>query len=769
MEMRGIATRRLAVGLAASFVVVCTAQCSKATPTSMEEQTPSIPSLVVVSSGSRVDTIGSYDLGAPLVIEVRQADGRPAVGATVELLTQVVSVNREGRIELRPNLLLGTAGHYPGHGQLSIEADGLGRVEAVVVFGDGAGDPGLTVRVPGLGLDTVIPFTVLPGRTTLLMATPSDTVLYVGAVAPYGAYGVDRAWNRTQDIVSVTSLDPAVATFSGQAVTGLAPGRVRTELRWGSLVDTASLSIVPEGTLAVFRDRYNSGDSSGIVLLELDLHRVQPLDVTVGGSAFQGLASWSPDGDHLVERDAQAQVLHILRLDGTKTPILSLPYPDHMIEQSHPRYTADGTWIYFSAWFGYWNETQIWRMHPDGTEAAQVVGQSRSRGYHDRYPSPSRDGSRVVFETSLGEHTLRFVDPATDIEQVTNVHGISPRWSPATDQIAFLDLDSHLMVSPSSLTTPRMVVTDGTRYSPWIDWSPDGQWLVATVLRNSGKTGGGIEVINVATGERIPVPGTNAFLYPASLVIEDARKVAAPAWSADGGTLAWGTLGSLMTATGPVVTTILHDATINGPSLPRFSPDGRWIYFNGKSMNGSSVSNSVLFRIDLGDRTVEELTPTGDVDDSAPDVSPDGTMIAFGSTRWTPYPYQSMVRLLDPSTLVVTDLGVRGTRPRWSPDGQWLAYVVAGAGWRPNPVGREFGAGPLAIVRPGGTDRRVIHTGLKTFHPGIDWSPDGKYLIASNSMSQMDIVVVETGEIIPLTFLRGEGVDIYHPDWKPPA
>ncbi|HKJ03295.1 MAG TPA: hypothetical protein VJ997_12595 [Longimicrobiales bacterium] len=254
-----------------------------------------------------------------------------------------------------------------------------------------------------------------------------------------------------------------------------------------------------------------------------------------------------------------------------------------------------------------------------------------------------------------------------------------------------------------------------------------------------------------------------------TLVIEDARKVAAPAWSADGGTLAWGTLGSLMTATGPVVTTILHDATINGPSLPRFSPDGRWIYFNGKSMNGSSVSNSVLFRIDLGDRTVEELTPTGDVDDSAPDVSPDGTMIAFGSTRWTPYPYQSMVRLLDPSTLVVTDLGVRGTRPRWSPDGQWLAYVVAGAGWRPNPVGREFGAGPLAIVRPGGTDRRVIHTGLKTFHPGIDWSPDGKYLIASNSMSQMDIVVVETGEIIPLTFLRGEGVDIYHPDWKPPA
>jgi hypothetical protein len=71
--------------------------------------------------------------------------------------------------------------------------------------------------------------------------------------------------------------------------------------------------------------------------------------------------------------------------------------------------------------------------------------------------------------------------------------------------------------------------------------------------------------------------------------------------------------------------------------------------------------------------------------------------------------------------------------------------------------------GPLTLMRPDGSDRVAIPTGNIGFDPGFAWSPDGKYIVAHASTGLLAVVVVATGEVLPLPFSAG----LYLPDWKP--
>jgi serine/threonine protein kinase/Tol biopolymer transport system component len=103
------------------------------------------------------------------------------------------------------------------------------------------------------------------------------------------------------------------------------------------------------------------------------------------------------------------------------------------------------------------------------------------------------------------------------------------------------------------------------------------------------------------------------------------------------------------------------------------------------------------------------------VDDSEPSFSPAGTTIAFHSTRDGGGVY------------VVPSLGGtprriagQGRRPRFSPDGQWLAYWVGEEG--------VFSRNKVYIVpAQGGQPRQLASTFLSAFYPV--WSPDSKYLL----------------------------------------
>ncbi len=117
--------------------------------------------------------------------------------------------------------------------------------------------------------------------------------------------------------------------------------------------------------------------------------------------------------------------------------------------------------------------------------------------------------------------------------------------------------------------------------------------------------------------------------------------------------------------------------------------------------------------------TVEDMLKLKRVSD--PQLSPDGTKIAFvltdvnldANTRNNDI-YVVPVAGGDPVKFVATDRSE--DRPRWSPDGKWLAFVS----------NRDGDSQIWVIAASGGEARKV--TSIATEASGVTWSPDSKWL-----------------------------------------
>jgi len=67
------------------------------------------------------------------------------------------------------------------------------------------------------------------------------------------------------------------------------------------------------------------------------------------------------------------------------------------------------------------------------------------------------------------------------------------------------------------------------------------------------------------------------------------------------------------------------------------------------------------------------------------------------------------------------DLG-RGSRPTWSPDGRWLAFMVT------EDDGHAFTAADLVAVRADGSARVALTATPDRLEMNPSWSPDGRAL-----------------------------------------
>jgi Tol biopolymer transport system component/DNA-binding winged helix-turn-helix (wHTH) protein len=157
-----------------------------------------------------------------------------------------------------------------------------------------------------------------------------------------------------------------------------------------------------------------------------------------------------------------------------------------------------------------------------------------------------------------------------------------------------------------------------------------------------------------------------------------------------------------------------------------------------------------------------------------PDVSPDGSQVAFAWDGPAGDNYDIYVKLAGPGEpLRLTDNPGRDISPAWSPDGRWIAFV------RFPPV-----PGPVRILTPeragvyvkpalGGSERRVHE--LWTRFPLVEyprklltWTPDGKSIIAAGrpsleSTPGLWLLPTAGGEPHPLT-IGPEGIA---PDHSP--
>jgi Tol biopolymer transport system component/DNA-binding winged helix-turn-helix (wHTH) protein len=146
-----------------------------------------------------------------------------------------------------------------------------------------------------------------------------------------------------------------------------------------------------------------------------------------------------------------------------------------------------------------------------------------------------------------------------------------------------------------------------------------------------------------------------------------------------------------------------------------------------------------------------------------PAVSPDGHQVAFAWIRQGEETEDIYVRQLQSETpLRLTDDPDSDRQPRWSPDGQRIAFV------------RGEGADCNIYVIPsiGGQERRLMPCG-NTRYPAVAWSSDGEWLILAAKESQeaplrLQLVSVSTLERRDLTDppdeLWGDHTATFSPD-----
>jgi tol-pal system beta propeller repeat protein TolB len=175
---------------------------------------------------------------------------------------------------------------------------------------------------------------------------------------------------------------------------------------------------------------------------------------------------------------------------------------------------------------------------------------------------------------------------------------------------------------------------------------------------------------------------------------------------------------------------------------PSLSPDGQIIYFSSRQSG-----NHEIYSVDINGKNVQRLTrDIGSL--YAPELSPDGGRIVFanhGSGIWVMKPDGK-----NPHPITNKD----DIDPTWSPDGSMIAFASSRAGDR-----------QLFVMNANGSDIRQV-TDLKNMGGRSTWSPDGtKLAFYCGPFGDRNIYIINldgTG-LVRLT----NGGDNLGPSWSP--
>jgi dipeptidyl aminopeptidase/acylaminoacyl peptidase len=263
------------------------------------------------------------------------------------------------------------------------------------------------------------------------------------------------------------------------------------------------------------------------------------------------------------------------------------------------------------------------------------------------------------------------------IEDLYNIKFLSkPRISPDGARVAFvattIDERKHayhasICVAPTSGGEAKRF-TSGAANAHSPSWSPDGRWLAFVSDRESESAGKNDKKHGKGKAQLWLIPADGGEAHQLTFMPHGASN---PVWSPDSQQLIFSA------AVGP-----LDEETEDGQPLPKVRVIDRLLYrLDGVGFIHDKRQH--LFLIDVAGGEPRQLTD-GDWDDKDPAWSPDGTRVAFTSSRagdrWRlPCPDIYTLSIANNQAGELQRL-TGGTRscysPSWSPDGKTIAFLA---------------------------------------------------------------------------------------------
>lgn len=522
--MRNDLARPRCVVLASLALVACgdtgssvTSSLSPAAPAPSPETRST---LAIVAGGGGGDTISAV-LVMPLTVELKDAAGRPVVGATVRFLADTSRA-------ARAYPTIGTGVTPPRYIVADTVTDAAGRARNTIRLGEAAGTALVVVSAPAANISVVDTVAVRPGAR-VAVRLPADTAVTIGGTAQLDAFVVDRAGNPFSDVVTYTAPGRNASVSPIGLVTGLSFGEETITARSGALETTVRLAVVPRATLAV-RERagvvagVNVPD--GLAVVDLNLADFRRIPAGVGAQLCAGCAGpfatprWTPAATRIVvtagasETGRDSARVVVTDPAGAARPLAgSLPF------STDPSVSKDGAWVYFVAKTGAAERYTMWRARPDGTGLEALTPLVPGSLGDERWPDPSPDGTLVVYAHKLAianqfstGSVLQILDLSTGARRAFNVYASAPRWSPDGERIAYRTTgggptpEGELHVIRRDGGGDRLLL--GGAADLGFDWSSDGRYLVA-----SGTCG--LCLIDVASGAVVRVGAHGRYADPA--------------------------------------------------------------------------------------------------------------------------------------------------------------------------------------------------------------------------------------------------------------